>query len=328
MANYAGVINAVLKGMSGAKDYKNAMAQQQIENELKQAQADYYKAQVGQKTAPTVDSVLAQILNDSYGGGAQQQPVTNTQAEPAPVNLADMVGKITSGATMGRGDPAPFTPKGSVADMVGGVMSPSVMSNDYGGMAAGVQNKQATGPLGLSKDQIAQAAIYKALGIDPIQEQKFKAEQDEKKRLSDVQSQSVKDAARAALNTINEIEKGIKYFGPMGNIPQGMMPLDTERANWDANVNRLKNKMVVDLMMQMKAASKTGATGFGQLSEKEGQRLENAATALQRGLKEEDAQKYLNEIRASAKKVLGEDQSAQISKEDAVAELKRRGVLK
>jgi len=70
-------------------------------------------------------------------------------------------------------------------------------------------------------------------------------------------------------------------------------------------VDKLKGKLIVDLMNQMKQASKTGATGFGQLSDKERQLLENASTALQKGLSEKDAQRYLNQIKEKAQKVLG-----------------------
>ena len=60
-------------------------------------------------------------------------------------------------------------------------------------------------------------------------------------------------------------------------------------------------------MLRLKDASATGSTGFGQLSEKEGQRLENATTALRRGLSEKDALRYLKEIEDIASKILSEN---------------------
>lgn len=52
----------------------------------------------------------------------------------------------------------------------------------------------------------------------------------------------------------------------------------------DASVllDSLKSKLVVNTMTDLKAASKTGATGFGQLSEKEGMRLETYLQNLDR----------------------------------------------
>ena len=64
---------------------------------------------------------------------------------------------------------------------------------------------------------------------------------------------------------------------------------------------------MLDVIAEMKSASKTGATGFGQLSEREGQILRDASTALNRGLSPKDAQKYLNEIKLIANKIYSGD---------------------
>ena len=58
-------------------------------------------------------------------------------------------------------------------------------------------------------------------------------------------------------------------------------------------------------MSEMKSASKTGATGFGQLSNKELGVLQDASTALKRTLSPQDADKYLTKMENAAKKVLG-----------------------
>jgi hypothetical protein len=114
----------------------------------------------------------------------------------------------------------------------------------------------------------------------------------------------VLSSAQDTLNTISEIEKGSEHFGATGDL-WTLNPWDYERKNWVANVDKLKGKLVLDLMTNMKSASKTGATGFGQLSEKELEVLQNSATALKRGLSKEDASKYLTEIKTKAQKVLG-----------------------
>jgi hypothetical protein len=139
-----------------------------------------------------------------------------------------------------------------------------------------------------------------------IAEQKFGAEQKAKDIKQQQQEDMLFDSAEQTLSTIAEIEKGLKYFGAMGDLPP--YPAEYGKKNWLANVNRLKDKLVVDLMLKLKSASPTGSTGFGQLSEKEGMRLENAATALNKGLKEEDAQRYLNQIKAGAEKILSSRQ--------------------
>ena len=54
----------------------------------------------------------------------------------------------------------------------------------------------------------------------------------------------------------------------------------SQAADADAAVNRLTGNLVVDLMQEMKSQSRTGATGFGQLSERELAILQSAASKL------------------------------------------------
>jgi len=137
-----------------------------------------------------------------------------------------------------------------------------------------------------------------------INAEKFDVKQNETKKIQENKSQMVKDSAMDTLNTISEVEKGIDYFGLTGGLPS--IP-GTARATWEANVNKLLSGKIINLMTQMKEASKTGATGFGQLSEKELKVLQEASTALKRGLSPKDAQKYLNEMKVAAQKVLGSE---------------------
>ncbi len=137
-----------------------------------------------------------------------------------------------------------------------------------------------------------------------INAERFDVKQNETKKIQENKSQMVKDSAMDTLNTISEVEKGIDYFGLTGGLPS--IP-GTARATWEANVNKLLSGKIINLMTQMKEASKTGATGFGQLSEKELKVLQEASTALKRGLSPKDAQKYLNEMKVAAQKVLGSE---------------------
>lgn len=123
---------------------------------------------------------------------------------------------------------------------------------------------------------------------------------------------NLKENAAENLRTIEEVKKGSKYFGPFGNMPSIQAPSSLfgeygARKNWEANVNKLLSQKVIDVMGEMKKASKTGASGFGQLSEKELAVLQGASTALKRDLNPEDALKYLDEIERIHKKVLGQD---------------------
>jgi hypothetical protein len=67
----------------------------------------------------------------------------------------------------------------------------------------------------------------------------------------------------------------------------------------EANMQTLRDQIVIKTIMSMKALSQTGATGFGQLSEKEGARLENNIATLITGQTAEGRKKALAEIKAS-----------------------------
>lgn len=67
----------------------------------------------------------------------------------------------------------------------------------------------------------------------------------------------------------------------------------------DASVllDSLKSKLVVNTMTDLKAASKTGSTGFGQLSEKEGMRLETYLQNLDRAQTLPSMKKALTDLK-------------------------------
>jgi len=129
----------------------------------------------------------------------------------------------------------------------------------------------------------------------------------EKKELARDQ---VVGTAKDTLFAISEVKKGLKYFGAAGVIPP--WPAEYNKINWKANLDQLKSKLILGVMNSMKQASRTGATGFGQLSEKELEQLQNAATALRENMSEEDALKQIGIIESKTKKILqreGEDQT-------------------
>lgn len=141
-------------------------------------------------------------------------------------------------------------------------------------------------------------------------EKKAQLELEDRKRQQTNQVDMVRASAQDTLSTIAEVEKGMGNFGLTGNLPS--IP-GTDRVNWEANINKLISKTVIDLMTQMKQASKTGATGFGALSQKELQVLQNASTVIKKGMKPADAQRYLNDIKAVAQKVLSNSPQGQQS---------------
>jgi tryptophan 2,3-dioxygenase len=139
------------------------------------------------------------------------------------------------------------------------------------------------------------------------QDRKISSELEEKENKQKQKEQLMLDSAEQTLSTIDEVEKGIRYFGKLGGVPNSALGIrigTAERSNWESNVDTLTNKLVFNLITQMKEASKTGATSLGSLSDTEGKRLEAAATALRRDLSPEDAKRYLEQMRESANKIL------------------------
>ncbi len=111
----------------------------------------------------------------------------------------------------------------------------------------------------------------------------------------------IKDSAQDTLDTIAKVEKGIKEFGLWGQMPS--IP-GSQRTIWESNVNKLLAGKVIDIMMAMKDASKTGATGFGALNQTELDVLKESSTALKRWLPPSEAQKILNDMKLKLSKIL------------------------
>ncbi len=134
-------------------------------------------------------------------------------------------------------------------------------------------------------------------GFEPVFEPDL-----QKTRISnEKQGELIRGTAQDTLATISKIKEQINQFGFTGPIPK--IP-GTKEYIWQANVNKLLSGKIVELITEMKLASKTGATGFGQLSDREGQILREASTALKKGLPPEEALSLLNTMEERLRKVV------------------------
>lgn len=196
------------------------------------------------------------------------------------------------GLPSGQGDSGTF---GAMPGLVGGKLdteSPFVYDPITGTQK---QNPAYLNPL--AKEKLAQIAAKKQ---EDIQAQKNKEDM-------------IRLDAESQLQAIQESKKGKKYFGAMGNLPTSAAPSTYlsfgaeygPRKVWENNTNKLLSGRIIDLMNKMKSASKTGATGFGQLNRSELQLIQNASNVLSKDLTPDDAEKYLNQLEGVYNKILG-----------------------
>lgn len=91
-------------------------------------------------------------------------------------------------------------------------------------------------------------------------------------------------------------DPGLPYnTGVWGALHVNALP-GTAARDARARLETLKNKLVVDTMTALKEASATGSTGFGQLTEREGARLESMIANLDSAQSEEALRKQLKTI--------------------------------
>lgn len=125
---------------------------------------------------------------------------------------------------------------------------------------------------------------------------------------------SMRDEAKNTLSVIGKVKEGSKFFGPFGDTSSKYAPSSflgmgnyKDRAIWEANLKTLVSKKFLETITKLKDLSKTGATGLGPLTEKEGQRLLEASTALNANLPPEEAVSLLNDMESIQKKIIGQD---------------------
>ncbi len=234
-------------------------------------------------------------------------------ANPGQQPLSSIPEKYkTMGLDMNKASQLPIN-----MDMGGGVTYKSPAIDPYTAMVMknlgfGGQGQEAQGqgnlPQGMGSPEITLSGGKPKVTLNSPAQQKLQMEQTEKTKQLETSSQFVKDSALDTLNTIGEVEKGMGEFGLTGPVPAIW---GTPKVNWQSNIDKLLSGKVIDLMTQMKQASKTGATGFGQLSEKELAVLQEASTALKKSLPPEEAQRYLNVMKEKLQKIVGESQGTQ-----------------
>ena len=146
-----------------------------------------------------------------------------------------------------------------------------------------------------------------------------KATENAQKQLQ--QQQALQQRAKDTIDTIDELFEENKGIDPktgertqlasdtkriIGASRIGMAqyrPGSSERTKEDT-IQQIKNKLVIDLISEMKSQSRTGATGMGNMSDRDIRVLENSVAKLDPWMNEEDFRRELMKIRAQTKRIL------------------------
>lgn len=178
-------------------------------------------------------------------------------------------------------------------------------------------------PQPLTEEQIPEGFVL--VGGKPMadpnyvsQTEQLKLDEAEAERQAALESKRAKESlaklqAQDIYNTAGEIEKGAGFFGMMGDAPSWAAPSTYipggktygDRANWEANIDKLRAGLTLENINTLRNAGSTGSTGMGVLSDKDINLLTNAATALRRNLEPKDALKYIKDIKDVQAKLLG-----------------------
>jgi hypothetical protein len=123
-------------------------------------------------------------------------------------------------------------------------------------------------------------------------------------------TQSVLDELDQMLDPSGKLQSHMKAATGKSNIPGTMLDklglgaLAPETKLGKTAINTFKSKLIIDLIGKMKAQSKTGATGFGQMNMKELGVLESAIGKLDPDMPDDDFAAELNKIRDRLRRVM------------------------
>lgn len=105
------------------------------------------------------------------------------------------------------------------------------------------------------------------------------------------------------------------YASGWSNLTRGLEYLPTPQQAGASKFDQLKSKLVLSLIQKMKAASKTGATGFGALNIKELTTLENAATRAAAGKGDKANLEALKEVGEMLDRMLEDSDEEKVFKQ-------------
>ena len=219
-----------------------------------------------QPTAPTRQDVQLPKLQDLAGMLKGQQP----SMQPLPVQMPHAEPQaLPQQSAQGASQPIGLTP-GMVVDGSGQpVQVPA-------GIPWGKQEKQYIGGKEYYGTRTPNGVYFKIGGEVPPtpQEQKLARENAKIDKAAQTEKASFLNNYTTANNAFGDIERALSGGVPTGLVGRGgaMIP-GTSAYDLNQSLETLKALVMVDTLGQLKAASPTGASGFGALSDTEGRRI-------------------------------------------------------
>lgn len=158
----------------------------------------------------------------------------------------------------------------------------------------------------LQDDKQADKAALEKEKLDTVNKQK------------ELNRKTIKDRAQQALDELNQLldekdqltSQGQDAFGGVNNMIS-KLPWSTNSYDAGTRRDRLKNLLTLDLLGEMKAQSKSGATGFGQMNMKELGVLEGGASRIANKLSDKEAPGVLKDVRKYLNQILTDESSSQ-----------------
>lgn len=110
--------------------------------------------------------------------------------------------------------------------------------------------------------------------------------------------QFLNELSQSAITTLDDLDSRVSEFTTGFGSLMKVIPR-SKAVDFAADLETLTSDIKLGVLQQMKSMSKTGASGFGQLSDKEGRSLESALGSLRQDQSPSNVKKNLKKIRAS-----------------------------
>jgi hypothetical protein len=270
--------------------YRRATPQEQkAQFETKKAQMDMEKEQA-----------KSDLLNAYAQGKVQEGAILGEMATlgitPEEFDMAsdarERMRQIVGSQTF-SGQPVQI-PQNAVMSMVGGGMG------DAQGTPIPMAQPQ---PIPTATQPQEQGFRFKPT---PMADVKAQRDMERENKADSIKSQNAIDRADSTIKTIDHLITNKNYFGPLEG---RVAPVFGGKIEFDRNFKNLQANAVMDVLSEMKSQSRTGATGFGALNEKELSLIMDAASKLDTRLNEDTAEKYLNEMKVNLQKIIDREKN-------------------